>query len=755
MNIAQKLNGKAQTLRYLEQMGVNVPSFIVVEPGIAPESSFELQAFIRQDRLFAVRSSAKGEDSRSHSFAGQFESFLNVASGEVNATVEKVRLSLNSERARFYLSGTGLSSTSMAVIVQEMVQASVSGVIFGIDPMGTNEIVISCVAGLGDDLMRGEVDGETIRISSKPVESALLSQSQIAQLLRVLSCIEADLGKGQDVEFAFDQQNRLFVLQARAITRATFTTFDASNIQESYPGKTSPLTFSFARRAYESVYLTFARFMGVRSEVIAAQGDLFNSMLGYHDSKIYYNLNSWYKLLSLLPFYRVNRKFMERMMGLSAPIDSDQVPGSFVDLLDSLRCGFSILHQAISLGRSVPQFMKRVDRILADCPEPSSLSLSELRSLYIELEGGLLELFGTPVVNDFIAMIAYGFLLKMASDEKAVHEFLCVDNDVISARPPAMIAAIHALISHDQKLLDAMSEGGGLALLSQHQEAYRLFQDYLDLFGDRSLGELKLEASSVRDDPSLLLKTIAATRTVRLAKKRESLKVSLPVSLCAQLVRKRLSDRENLRFYRTRVFGLVRRIFRAMGEKLAQAGRLDSAWQVFYLTVEEILGKEDFNRAEIIRRTRRFAEDPETSPLRLVFAGSRRLQEQPVSRVGSATSFPFDSKVICGTAASGGIVRGRARVIRRPQEESLNPGEILVAERTDPGWIMHFAMASAVVTTYGSVLSHSAIVARELGLPCVVAVKEAFTIENGDLIEVDGKAGTVKILERAYAACAS
>lgn len=100
-----------------------------------------------------------------------------------------------------------------------------------------------------------------------------------------------------------------------------------------------------------------------------------------------------------------------------------------------------------------------------------------------------------------------------------------------------------------------------------------------------------------------------------------------------------------------------------------------------------------------------------------------------------------------GTACGGGTVTGVARVIRDPSEEQVQAGEILVARHTDPGWISHFANAAAVIGERGSVLSHSAIVSRELGIPCVVAVPDACSwIRTGDRIEVDGSNGWVKKL---------
>jgi pyruvate,water dikinase len=101
--------------------------------------------------------------------------------------------------------------------------------------------------------------------------------------------------------------------------------------------------------------------------------------------------------------------------------------------------------------------------------------------------------------------------------------------------------------------------------------------------------------------------------------------------------------------------------------------------------------------------------------------------------------------VLQGTGCSAGKVVARARVIRDPSAERIVAGEVLVARHTDPGWIALFTNASAIVVERGSLLSHSAIVARELGIPCVVALKGAMTrIATGDMIEVDGASGQVR-----------
>ena len=108
---------------------------------------------------------------------------------------------------------------------------------------------------------------------------------------------------------------------------------------------------------------------------------------------------------------------------------------------------------------------------------------------------------------------------------------------------------------------------------------------------------------------------------------------------------------------------------------------------------------------------------------------------------------PLSGDVQMGTGCSSGEVTATARVISDPRTQSLERGDILVAHHTDPGWIAVFTNASAIIVERGSLLSHSAIVARELGIPCVVGLKGAMTwIKDGDTIHIDGAKGRVEIV---------
>jgi phosphohistidine swiveling domain-containing protein len=213
--------------------------------------------------------------------------------------------------------------------------------------------------------------------------------------------------------------------------------------------------------------------------------------------------------------------------------------------------------------------------------------------------------------------------------------------------------------------------------------------------------------------------------------------------------RARVRDRENLRFERTRLFGRVRRIFVEAGRRLFAEGLLSNERDVFYLTLDEILAfiegtstSEDLRSLSDMRRKQfdRYRELP---------APGERFETRGAVYLGnrfeSATKVePNLGEGLKGIGCCPGIVRGPVRIIRDPRGAHLRHGEILVAERTDPGWIMLFPAAAGILVERGSLLSHSAIVAREMGIPAIVSIPGLTqSLSDGQWVEMNGSTGSV------------
>lgn len=800
---------------------------------------------------FAVRSSALDEDGAHQSFAGQLDSFLFVPASQVPDKVLAVWRSGFSQRVWTYRREQGLSlrPTLPAVLVQTMVAADVAGVAFGADPVTGRRgvVLVSGVYGLGTALVSGEADADswqvdrnnhivhsqvaTKRTAHRPDPNApegvrvdpvadeqqnqlCLTPPQVQAVAKLARAAGTFFGRPQDVEWAF-AKGQLYLLQSRPVTTLGRLAdpdglpclWDNSNIAESYRGITTPLTFSFARRAYEHVYRQFCRLMGVPGATLAANDFIFSRMLGLLHGRVYYNLLNWYRLIALLPGYQTNRRFMEQMMGLRDPVPEDLLPAppqasGWAGVADKWRVACTVaglVVNYIQLPGRIRRFYARLNKALA--PQPLTLwRTDELVAYYNHLEAQLLTRWDAPVVNDFLAMVFYGLLRNLCArwvvaDDVASttlqNNLLCGEGGMISAEPAQRVRAMALQALHHPHLVNLLCQADWptlrAALRQQAPPLWQAFEAYRAKFGDRCLEELKLESHTLDDDPLPLLRSVGqlarrfqahapqegleaqlraqAEEQVRQALARHPLR-RLVFGWVLQNARHRVRDRENLRFERTRVFGQVRRIMLEIGKRLAADGLLNDPRDVLYLEVGEVTGFVDGTtttphlaalvsvRHDQFARYALLPEPASRFETRGAVHQGNSFQAPPSSAGGS----DWSGEQRRGTGCCPGRVTGRVRVITDPHNALLEAGDILVAERTDPGWIMLFPAAAAVVVEFGSLLSHSAIVAREMGIPGVVAVAGVTRwLQTGDWVTVDGQTGLVRklssqeVLERTQA----
>lgn len=795
-----RLGGKGAALARLGEREFEIPPWLAVPPE-ALWTADELEDALRMlgNGPFAVRSSGTMEDGAGHSFAGQFESHLEVRAPDVPAKIAEVRASASSAAIQAYCRERGLPAPSVpTVLVQRMIAPRCAGVAFSADPVSGKRgmAVVSAVSGTGEKLVSGEVDGEDWRISrsneiAERPQTSLLSDSEAIAVSSLAGDCEIACGRPQDIEWAIDGAGKLWLLQSRPITTLgltpdpddTLRVWDNSNIAESYGGVTTPLTFSFARRIYESAYREFCTLMSVPRDRIERSDDVFPQMLGLIRGRVYYNLVSWYRVLALLPGFQLNRGFMEQMMGVREPMPDEIVRKIVAENTGSrsadrralVKTCFGLIRQLAGLRKQIARFQIRLDTALAAPPVPiPKMSGEELVGHYRDLERQLLKKWDAPLVNDFFAMIFYGVLrslcVKWLGDTGGTlqNELLLDGGDIISAEPPRRIMKMAALAAPHPGLGEILADPEipvhkKLAALKKSTGLAAAFESYLTDFGDRCLEELKLESPTVRDDPSSLLISIGAMaqRPVLApapAPAREDPSRQLGwlkrmiFNYVLNQARERVRSRENLRFERTRLFGRVRAILRELGHRLHAEGVLDDARDIFYLEIGEILAAWEATGTTAglgtlaKQRREEFAkhERAEAPPDRFQTRG-------PIHRCGHfENTRPPDTteSSLTGSGACPGRVTGRVRVVLDPRGARLEPGEILVARQTDPGWVVLFPAAAGLLVERGSLLSHSAIVSRELRLPCIVSLPGiTTTLKTGDLVEMDGASGTVKILE--------
>jgi phosphohistidine swiveling domain-containing protein len=845
--------GKARALARAAQGGLCVPDWIVLSdaaclhsnpstlPGIfegvtmASDVRSAIDAAVRtlcpKGERLAVRSSASDEDGRQHSFAGQLASFLNVAPEDAAARVCDVWRSAFDDTALRYRRERGVpgSPRPPAVILQRMVEARVSGVAFSADPVsGRRRVsVVSAVRGLGAALVAGEVDAHTWHAgadgtilerhglqSSSNLDGPPLTGEQVHEVAALAAAAERLFGCPQDIEWAID--DRLMLLQSRPITSlgpdhdedSPVIIWDNSNIVESYSGVTTPLTFSFAREIYPPVYREFCRMMGVPQRVIARHDDTFLNVLGLVRGRLYYNLLNWYRILALLPGYRMNRRFLEQMIGVERALPVEQAEaiatqmssGRFADGLRLARTVLGLVVNHLTLNRRITAFNRRLTIALAPASPPlADCRPDELVARYRALRSRLLLNWDAPLVNDFFAMVFYGLLRRLVArwcgDDDATLQNALIGGEggMVSAEPAILIQRLARLAAEDTALLERLGTGGLpeiRAELERRPELRDGCHDYLAKFGDRTINELKLESVSLHEDPLPLFRAIGAFGR-QVAAARRDRQVSSPasrderraaawarvsralawhpirrlaLSWVVRHARRRVRDRENLRLERTRLFARVRQIFLELGRRLHARGVLDAPRDVLYLEIDEVLAFVDGRStctdlrslAALRRREFRAYEEGPVLPNRFVTRGSPYLlsHEDVVSGFSRTPEGPPKGGHYVreerdderrGLGCSPGVVRGPVRVVTDPRSADLSRRSILVATHTDPGWIMVFPAALGVVVERGSVLSHAAIVARELGIPAVVSLPGVIGwLKDGDWIEIDGSTGVVR-----------
>jgi pyruvate,water dikinase len=627
----------------------------------------------------------------------------------------------------------------------------------------------------------------------------VLSDEQAAAVAALARRAAAHFGQPQDIEWAMEG-GELYLLQSRPITTlrnlpdpdGVLNIWDNSNIIESYSGVTTPLTFSFARSVYEGVYREFCFILKVPRKKIAANDRIFSRMLGLIKGRVYYNLLNWYRVLALLPGFTLNRRFMEQMMGVREPLPEEVAAGlraasqreRAADLFSLVGMTFALVKNLFTLERQIERFLARLNDALREpAPALTEMRLDELTAYYSRLEEKLLRHWDAPLVNDFFAMIFHGALRKLTGkwlgDETGMlaNDAIRGEGGIISAEPAARVRELAQIAAADTQLTQLLCEGSmeeALRCVTAHEEFRLRYQAYIEKFGDRCLEELKLESETLDENPMVLLRSIGelaranspasphteaqpqnfarqAEEKIRSTLRASPLRRAL-LGWVLRNARTRVRHRENLRFERTRLFGRVRRIFKEAGRRLHALGVLQSPEDVFYLQVEEILA--------YVNGTAVTANLSALAALRKAEFAQYKTEDAPpehfetagavysAQSFGAKTAAPDDSaqgEQRSGIGCCPGVVRGVVKVIRDPRGAQLPAGRILVAEHTDPGWIMLFPSAIGLLVERGSLLSHSAIVARELGIPAVVSIRGLTEwLRDGDLVELDGARGIVR-----------
>ena len=773
---------KARHLEILKEQGFPVPRFILVSENEEVNLSFS------ERDCFAVRSNFSSEDSGEYSFAGQFLTRLNVKREKVKEAVQEVFASYagsldykekaNRGKAKYDLKQQGKAET---VLIQEMLFPEKSGVLFTKNPKGIlSEMVVVLGQGLGDKVVEDQENvltyhyfpGECLYQEGQGTGLGL-DEDELKTLFSLGEKIEQLFQKPMDIEFAIEK-GKIYILQARAITTLDMhlptRILDNSNISESFPGICLPLSESFAGEMYSGIFTSLGRrFLGKK---VSSYEELFQCMVGGFSGRMYYEISSWYDILRLLPFSGKIIPVWQGMLGVSNEeiSFSKKKPGFFLKCrIALLFCYYFIVSQ---------RKMKELDRFFQERYASYSKRVEEeeeaqaLYRIFLEMKEDLLREWDITLMNDMVSFISTHLYGKKTA---------------FSLETMKPVRALSAL--------KAVARKHGL----DSEEYRREKKSYISAYGDRIEGELKLETRTYRSNEELLDRWILdaleteetdcsekdCEETSRMEKPSEQKQRK---SFLYRLAESSCNNREISRLHRTRCFGLMRRIVDKIGEKTI-------GFDVYYLSLDELkeflFSGKDFSlkiarekelrkayeRLPVLSRVKflgKVDRDPLAGEIRVLsyesfkekgniegqiekpgkdgmLGNTRHIRQMEKAGKKDKEARNAKTRVFFGRGVSKGIFRGEILKIKSLQELRATEakGKILLSYSTDPGWFPYLDMASGLITERGSLLSHSAILARELEKPAVVNIPNIMAeLHSGDIVEIDGDLGICSVIKQ-------
>ena len=717
------------------------------------------------DVAFAVRSSALSEDSAQASFAGEFETVLDVHTDEmVREAIHTVRRSRRYDRVRAYSEARGIDTAhDMAVVVQRLVRADISGVLFTADPVTGSRagMVGNFVYGFGEELVSGEAEPYTFTLERPrgrydgPPQLGRFA----GQLYKLASRLEKELGCPQDIEWAISG-GRLFLLQSRPITTlighdpATGEWNDSltgdylwtnTNLSEAVPDVTTPLSWS--------VWALF------HSETMLVSADY--PAAGNICGRSYVNLSFFVSMyMAMGKDIRGAIQEAEELLGrIPEGIEIPLVPVSRIPfLLDFLPRLAKRLKRAREISKEMPEF-------IASSPGWCSDTRRQIRQART---GAALVSLWREAVKPLYLQSCW---MVRVSGKQSLALSTRLHRELAELVGEADANALLSSVSSDSELLASLGPVVGVAKVARGEMAR---EEYLEQYGHRGPHEAELLIPRPADDPGWLDQQLAEYALspvdvdALLAKRRAEFEAAwhrfrgrYPRQV--QSLRRRIDQaasaarmREACRSELMRVAGVIRAL-------AVRAGELTGLGDgVFFLGLDElldVLAGDDAVTACVPARRETYARYSALPPYPSIISGRFDPLEWAADPDRRSDYFDShaspivspDADAVTGFAGAAGRVEGLVRCLGSPEDgNQLRPGEILVTTTTNVGWTPLFLRAAAIVTDVGAPLSHAAIVARELGIPAVVGCGNAtMRLHTGDRVLVDGGQGVVEVLETA------
>lgn len=792
------VGAKAARLAQLVSRGFRVPDGFVVtaaacdrvvtDTQIPHEVWREILCHLEQlgNAPLAVRSSGVAEDLADMSYAGQYDTVLEVEGSEaVAAAIARCLASATSERVRAYRGAE--DRAPMAVLIQKMVPSDAAGVAFTANPVtGDAEVLVSAVKGLGERLVSGEAtpDDWVVRghdVSCVRSPEGVLDEAQVRRIAEQSQAVAQFFGSPQDIEWAI-ADGELFILQARPITALPvapelevpsggFWFKDASH----FPTPLTPFGASVYLPALSKAIPPLAEELGLLFEGIdqrSVGGEVYLRVIppGGKDRPI---PPPWVMWLAarLAPPLRRRARAARAAIATHLPeriLDSweGEWRSAFLTELSQLRkLDLTSLEDSALVAHldQLVDLLERGEALHFRLHAPHSLALYELGVTCRELFGW-----------EFPETLQ-----------------LLTGSSIASSEPGRALQTLAERVAADPVALESLTAGGAHRLSRLRQAAPWAadeLEDYLERYGHRTTSYDPGDPTFC-ERPDLVAKLVAdlasgpatsrpgevpndATTRARAALVGRSEDDTTRFEHALAFAQRAYEQREdNVSILDNQPCALLRYCAIEIGRRLTARGVLAHAGDAVYLEAQELKvaltgDQRDAERSLVARRKAERAwvtthpgpafygknpgDPPDVSPLppalRLINAAFinqvQLLEAQPTPQVSGAE--------LRGVPGSPGRYSGTVRVIYDESDfDKLQPGDVLVAPATSPPWSVLFLHAAAVVTDTGGMLSHTAVIAREYGIPAVLAAAGSTRrLSDGDLVTVDGTSGVVSILRR-------
>lgn len=717
----------------------------------------ELNALTRGCSRFAVRSSGLVEDSAAASFAGAYETILNVPAGlvELADAMERVAASGSSERMREYCRAHALDENpSTAVVVQRMLACEYSGVLFTANPVsGSHEYMIgNFVAGQGSALLSGEADAQEFTISRPKgrYAGAKPLAHYAYELFALAKQVEDLLGCPQDIEWAVEDGN-LLIVQSRPVTTLQTVNYDTYEINESMDGDFL-WSSGNAGEALPDVMTPFTWSVLRELDLECQRLKGYYLWSGNICGRAYSNVSMPLSAADVFGGLKYSK-------ALTAGLPGDIPTGMAVPRYPLGR--FALLADLCTRGKQSTARIRRAQRYQDAYLAKTPVWYGEMQSLIAQADSPdvlarlwtaevrpylsqLWEIWLGGAVNPALARL-HKRLVKLAGEEQS--------NLICSGFGGSMLASLGPLL--------------GLAKIASGELT---LEQYAAEYGHRSVHEFEVAYPCPADDPAVLRQELAeyqaagvdvqallnrqkeraALAQEQFCERRPHLKLWLERSLCE--ARQSAKERESLRNEFVKAFRVMRLL-------LLKAGTLCGIGEDIFLLYSFELPKLLGGNCEMLRflplRRATYERYCALPALPRVIRGQFVPADWLADENRSAVCFDSTTRAtpmpeagdLSGFVGSSGSAEGIVRVLHSFDEAAMfRKGEILVTATTNIGWTILFPKAAAIVTDIGAPLSHAAIVARELGIPAVVGCGNATSrLRTGDRVFVDGSAGLIKI----------